>query len=324
MFAFLLNVITKKFDRETLLGHELSIDPVLFQEIYLLSLYISDCISYGRSSGSSNYTVMIPDNSLPMVYLSRKRVFDPAPHCIKECQERCSFIDATVCKESLTNFLGIDAINLSELPLDYGVIFTGIAYMSDEIESTKEQTQKKNDRLDHFIATALASLSVKDEAYTVLSELLSFDKNEAYDKNIDNTNLNILEGFNYLLKHPHDEVAVGSFIDIMKNIGLTSFSYQRENKLYFAIEYLFYQYRQFEDEEIGIIPFNTGKIGGSLFFVMRHKRSRITLQKVLEHLHHDNHIALLDYASWRDGYSSDGVYLEQYITEKIYSCYTSE
>jgi len=103
-----------------------------------------------------------------------------------------------------------------------------------------------------------------------------------------------------------------------------SFSYQKENRLFFALQYLFYQYRQFEDEEIGIIPFNTGKIGGSFFFVMKDKRSRTTLQKVLEHLQDDNHIISLDYASWRDGFSSDGVQLRQFITEKIYSDYTKE
>lgn len=103
-----------------------------------------------------------------------------------------------------------------------------------------------------------------------------------------------------------------------------SFSYQRENKLFFAIQYLFDQYKQFENEEIGIFPFNTGKIGGSLFFVTKSKRSRATMQKVLDHLRQEGYIAHLDYASWRDGFSSDGVRVEQFISEKIYSDYTKE
>ena len=31
----------------------------------------------------------------------------------------------------------------------------------------------------------------------------------------------------------------------------------------------FVKYKQFENEDIGIIPFNTGEIGGSLLFVMK-------------------------------------------------------
>ena len=92
----------------------------------------------------------------------------------------------------------------------------------------------------------------------------------------------------------------------------------------FAIQYLFYKYRQFEDEEIGIIPFNTGKIGGSLFFVVKNGKSQTTLQKVLDQLHSDGNLISLDYASWRDGYSSDGVRIEQFISERLYSDYTKE
>ncbi len=103
-----------------------------------------------------------------------------------------------------------------------------------------------------------------------------------------------------------------------------SFSYQKENKLYFTIHHLFNHYRQFEDEELWILPFNTGKIGGSLFFVMKHKKSRTTMQKVLSHLQTEGYIASMDYVSWRDGYSGDGLRIEQCITQKLYSEYTKE
>lgn len=122
----------------------------------------------------------------------------------------------------------------------------------------------------------------------------------------------------------HDDNAVSAFIDVIKKIGLTSFSYQKENKLFFALVYLFHKYRQFDDEEIGVLPFNTGKIGGSLMFVMKSGKSRTTIWKVLEHLRNEGYIVSMDYASWRDGYSSDGVRLEQYITQKLYSDYTKE
>jgi hypothetical protein len=46
---------------------------------------------------------------------------------------------------------------------------------------------------------------------------------------------------------------------MIKKVGLSSFSYQKENRLFLAIKYLFYKYQQFDDEEIGLIPFNSGK-----------------------------------------------------------------
>lgn len=87
----------------------------------------------------------------------------------------------------------MDGTPIRELPLDYGVIFTGMEYTFSEIESTMEQAKKRNNRLDIFITHIIQSLPIADEDRTVLSDLLKFDKNEVSRKNIDNTNLKILE-----------------------------------------------------------------------------------------------------------------------------------
>lgn len=95
------------------------------------------------------------------------------------------------------------------------------------------------------------------------------------------------------------------FFDAIKNAGMLSFFSQKENRLFFAFQYLFYKYRQFEDEEIGIVPFNAEKIGNNFFFVMKSGKSYVTLQKVLNHLQNEGYTISINYASWRDGCSSD-------------------
>jgi hypothetical protein len=57
---------------------------------------------------------------------------------------------------------------------------------------------------------------------------------------------------------------------------------------------------------------------------MKPGKSRITIQKVLDHLQDEGHIAILDHASWRDGVASSGVSMDQYVTKKLYSPYTQE
>jgi len=327
LLTYLLYIVTGKLDPKVLKGWEFSVDDPIFNELYCSTLNLSHCISLGKSTGASNFTVMIPNTSLPVVYISKKNAIN---HTDDICttdndMKTISSSETAVYKNVITNFLWMDNAANWELPLDYGIIFTGMEYnMFGEIELKKEWAKRENDHLDAFVSDMIRLLPVKDEDRTILSDLLRFDKSEISRKNIDSTNLKILEWFDYLLKNSYNENALNAFINTMKNIGFMSFSYQKENRLFFALQYLFYQYRQFEDEEIGIIPFNTGKIGGSFFFVMKDKRSRTTLQKVLEHLQDDNHIISLDYASWRDGFSSDGVQLRQFITEKIYSDYTKE
>lgn len=57
---------------------------------------------------------------------------------------------------------------------------------------------------------------------------------------------------------------------------------------------------------------------------MKQGKSRETMLKVLASLRNDGHIARLEYASYRDGYSDEGVRLDQYITKGLYSDYTQE
>ncbi|MFA6090357.1 MAG: hypothetical protein WC774_01115 [Candidatus Gracilibacteria bacterium] len=315
LLTFLIHTIARKFDTKILSSRELSIiEKTLFDELYDFSLGLSDCISQGKSIGNANnYVAMLPAHSLPIVYLSGNRNLD---------DKDSSSIDIVTHKDTLLHFLGINNNSLDELPLDYGVIYTGMEYTFSEIESMRERVKKESDRVDSFIKNTIQSLHIQEADGMNFSNILNFNKDKVHYSNVDNTNLKILEGFDYLLKNTHDDNIGSTFIGAINSIGLTSFSYQKENKLFFALKYFFSQYKQFEDEEIGIMPFNTGKIGGSLLFVMKYGKSRETIQKVLNYLRDNGHIAFLDYTSWRDGYSSDGIYLEQYLTENLYSEYT--
>jgi len=128
----------------------------------------------------------------------------------------------------------------------------------------------------------------------------------------------------YLLKNEHDDGRASSFIKIIKNIGLTSFAYQQSNSLFFSLQHLFGTNKHFIEEDIGILPFNTGKVGGGLLFVMKKGKSHSTMENVLQSLQDAGKYVSLDYASWRDGYASDGVHLEQHISKEVFSEYTKE
>ena len=327
LLTFLTHMLTGQLDTKTLVGWEFFMESSLFDEIYTSSLLLSNCIWGGKGiSGSSNCVVMTSGLALPMVHLSQKcthtdmheNIIDEGTNDIHRC------FNTILYKDSLLNFLWKDDTTINELPIDYGVIFTGVGYRFADIEATREQRQYEEDKLKSFITNTVASLSIPVANQAKISAILSFDQNEVIYKNIDHMNLKILEGFNSLFRGIRTDSSMETFIDTIRKIGLSSFAYQKENKVLAALQYLFHQYQGFDDEAIGVLPFNTGRIGGSLFFVMKKERSRTTINKVLKQLRADGHIASLDYASWRDWYSSDGVRVEQYISEQIYSDYTRE
>lgn len=321
LLAYLLCLVTNKINVESLTDNKLlEINPA-FNEIYILSLEISNRISNGKSIGASNYAVMVNENSLPIVHFSKKNL---QQNSVEE--ENDNIEHNTIYKGKIVDFLWIsqDSLALDELPIDYWIIFAWLGYRFFEIEATREQKRNDEKLLSSFIIERINSLSLSESDKNLLSNILSCSGDEVIYKNIDNMNLRILESFGNLLKNPGIDSSVDLFINAFKQIGLSSFSYQKENKLFFSLQCLFNKYLQFEDESIWIFPLNSGKIWGSLFFVMKKWKSRTTLNKVLSQLKDDGYSLSLDYASWRDGYASGWVCIDQYITKKLYSSYTKE
>ncbi|MBC7503417.1 hypothetical protein H7169_00395 [Candidatus Gracilibacteria bacterium] len=325
LLTFLMHIITGKLDLQNSTNTGLILDKDLFDVIYKFSLDLSSTISPVKSiGGASNYAVMIADNPLPIVHFSQKCIHNGlyAQNIMNDENtdiHRC--INHGFYKDSLLNFLGAENNDNLEFPLDYGIIFTGLEYRFSEIESMREKIKREESILNKFISTTIDHLPIDSTEKNQLAKLLEFDEDVTY-KNIEHTNLMILEGFSSLFKNIYSDNGIDEFIETLQKVGLSSFSYQKENKLFFSLQHLFHQYQQFEDENISILPFNTGKIGGSLFFVMKKGKSRATITRVIEHLKNSGNIVSLDHASWRDGYGSDGVRMEQYISKKIFSEYT--
>ncbi len=327
LLTFLTHILTGKLDMGTLVGREFPLEGSLFDEVYVSSLYLSHCIGGGQSvGGASNCLAMTSGLALPMVHFSQKCLHTDTHENIMDAESndihRC--INTVIYQDSLLSFLGREDRSIGELPIDYGVIFTGLGYRFADMEATHEQRQHEENSLQSLMSRIISALPLSQRDQESLSDILSFDQDEMISKGINHMDLRILEGFDSLLWSIHPDRAIDSFIDAIRKVGLSSFAYQWENKLYTAIQHLFHTYQQFDEEAIGLLPFNTGKIGGSLFFVMKKWKSRATLEKVLDQLKEEWHIVSLDHASWRDGYSSDGIRVEQYITGKIYSEYTHE
>ena len=231
-------------------------------------------------------------------------------------------LDTPLYKDTLLNFLGIPSDPSWEVPLDFGIIFTGLEYRFDEIESKRKENQADEKRLERFIRERMEYLAIGHSHLEFRSDILDFYPDGTLSTTVDMMNLTILEGLDSIIHKRYKDRSEDIFIESLQRIGLSSFSYQKENKLFFALQHAFHQYQQFDDEMIAFLPFNTGKVGGSLLFVMKKGRSQATLQKVLEHMRDEGHIVALDHASWRDGSIADGIQIEQYLREKIYSKYT--
>lgn len=309
LLAYIASILTGDISSEALdsLG-EWDIDETAFDKLFALSLDISRCLSASGITGSaSNYTIMQKDNCNPTVCLWNWDLHE---------SQKAHY------KGSLSWFLGITQENTPEIPLDYGVIYTGLSYRFSDILSMRTQEKIREDRLDSFIHDALLRISLTDDDLTTLKTLLITCHGTSGKDAIENMNLKILQWFSFLLSPGAGDRWTQDFFERIQAVGLESFSYQKLNMFFFALQYHFHRFKKFESEQIWIIPFNTGKAWGSLLFTTEKGKSRDTFTKALDTLRDEWYIASLIYASWRDGMSDKSVRMEQYISKRVYSQYT--
>lgn len=327
LLTILVHTIALKLDPDTLIWGELHNAHPLFEELYHFSLELSNIISHGKSiGGGGNYAVMVSDTALPVVYIYQKDHPDYRSGIQEENNlptHAPSPVEATLYKDTLLHFLWIDRASSDwALPLDYGIISTGRDYRFGDTESMRDRVNERAQWDASFIQDTITKLHIWEDEKKSLSKLFHIKKIEVLHSVIDAMNLRILEGFHILLDSSNRDNNDTYFIDTIRKTWLMSFAFQKINKFFLAFKYHFYRLAQFEDEDIGIIPFNTGKIWGSLLFVMKAGKSRKTLQKTMDTLKGEGHSITFPYLSWRDGYASRWVCLEQYIGRKIYSKYT--
>ncbi len=328
LLTYVVYIISWKLDPSDFEQGELREDHPLFEELYIFSLTLSHYISWEKSIGGwSNYAVMLGRSISPIVYFSAKN-----PVSSKDEYERDGsrdFLqhvrtDMTLYKDTLEHFLGISSIIPWEFPLDYGILFMGVEYRFWETEKARLWIHDEGRERSLLIRNIIGWLLIGEEKKMRLIELLGFEQNTPTYPHIDDLNLRILEAFSILLTHSHNGDSADKYIEIFQQIGLSSFSYQKENTFFFDLIHYFHKFQQFRDEKIAILPFNTGKMGWSLLFVMKKWYSRATFEKTLDQMRLDGQEASLYHASWRDGYAKDGIRLEQYISKEYYSSHTKK
>ena len=91
---------------------------------------------------------MLTGNTLPIVYFSKKDNINKTKIksdelsileniSIKTCE------NSSIYKDTILKFSGIKD-SISELPIDYGVIFTGMEYTYESIESMRESIKNED------------------------------------------------------------------------------------------------------------------------------------------------------------------------------------
>lgn len=210
---------------------------------------------------------MLPNSSAPVVFITEKNGLQPEVHPKIQKNEICNSgqsnpVRETLYRGGLTEFLGISHMENAKIPIDYGVIFTGVEYEFDDMETVQGAIQYQKNHLQEFIRRTINALpaSEKNPQSATLQHILNLDETHIFQDHIDGMNMRILEGFDRMYANGFNDRSVSAFISTIQSAGYASFSYQEQNTFFQSIQHLFHEFRVFEEEELGMLPFNIGKL----------------------------------------------------------------
>ncbi len=122
------------------------------------------------------------------------------------------------------------------------------------------------------------------------------------------------------VKNPFDQHALKNFIKTYNNRYAFSLLIENENHIIDTIEALFDKHKVYQEEYIGICPFTTAEMGGSILIIAPEKKSRHTILKTLEEFKAAYRYPFaIEYISREEGMGGEAMKVEQDIINGLRS-----
>ncbi|MDP2090170.1 MAG: hypothetical protein Q8K30_01110 [Candidatus Gracilibacteria bacterium] len=209
-----------------------------------------------------------------------------------------------------------------DISLDFGMIFPGISGDTKQVEQYK--VADKNLLNDYKIS------------FSDFLNNFNLNNKKIYLKDFVDSNIDIYNHIadtigilNFKTVYLFQKMAKSGYRDDIIDDFIYHVNQYRyalsllENQNSFAEDFIFYfrKNRSHSDEKIGIMPTASGKIGGGYVIVTKLGLSRNTLEKTISDLRYLYPNIEVEYSSFIDGSTNDGIILEQSINKGIFSQY---
>jgi len=212
----------------------------------------------------------------------------------------------------------------SSIIIDYWIIFSGISTDTKRVEEFKQWHVKKHDSYADFTKNELLE---KESDIEKIAFWKYTDDNSIY-KSLSETIgiiwIKIIYLFKKILTHWYEQEIVEKFIDTINQYRFAISLVEKQNS--FADDFIFYfnKNKINNEEKLWIVPIYWWKLGWWYLVSTKPDISRGTIEKTLQDLKNIYPNVEMEYCSYLDGESSDGVMVEQFISKWIYSSYVDK
>lgn len=208
--------------------------------------------------------------------------------------------------------------HIADLPLDYGIIYSGTSMSSNQIEDSKEADFTEFKKYENFIKNDLW-IGETDSYLDMFSDAVTIV--DSYEKILSFWSIQTAYFLKGIVESWINFQAMHDFIQHINNLRKLISILSKENHFAELLSFIFQQKKRLEMEEIGILPSYSTKVGGGILFVMRQWISQETLNETMLEIQKFYPNAYFDYCSYQDGFAHQWVIIEQYITKNIFSKY---
>ena len=219
-----------------------------------------------------------------------------------------------------TTLFGVEDHNY--LPFDYAIVYLGSNRTYEKIEQTIQLDKKRLQRYKEFALNKVLPV-------TKLSQDINFVKvleSGIYNQFIDMFSLSTvmtLESLEQIYTEGENN-DVEQYIDTINSIRYLFYMLEQEPSEFIEKFISIFGEASHNKEKIGIVNSYSTKTGDNCIVIMKDESNKKYFYETIEKLKAEYPDIQVSYASRIDGISGDGVKMEQYISEKVFSNYTQK
>ncbi len=213
-------------------------------------------------------------------------------------------------------------------PIDFGSIFSGKAVLAGHTSLKGTKTNYDTTSLQAFIrqkfASDVSSSHILPDFYESFGP--GGSRVNHYDTDLLSTiSIRLIDQLYRLLAHGYSENEINNFINLLQArhsavMAIDDVS-DHMRKVLQSLNSALFKYNP--SGNFALFAMYDVTLGGSIGFVGPVNMYRDCLEEAVKELQKDYPDISADYLSWRDGYSSDGLIVEQYLNEGIISNYVN-
>lgn len=311
LLSTVLFIASKELDHIILKKYTDFLVSPFFEKIFLLAWQLEFTFKNGNSIGQ---TIMTTLQNNP----------DPSFYCCEHFEQKITSLDdlknIKYWYAPLTEKLKWTLIS-SEIPLDYYIVFSGISANTKHIEQYKEADKRDIDKLSDFMMNQIFTEDMQTGNIQPKKTLETIAPHSQMNDSLSIFNMMTIWFFEKLFKSGYDSGTTEQFIEHINNLRHFISFIEKQSPFAEDFREYFIKNRKSATEIVGIIPGYSGKHGWGYVVIARSGISRDTFTKTISDMKILYPSIEVEYSSVTDGESWDGIILEQYLSESLFSSY---